>query len=264
MSINNFISIAKSYIGKGRYIKEGINIIVHNYPLTPDYVIQEFRVLFADWGNQYSSGKYSFLRDISMKSYKNKQIYMNCWQFILLCLLEANLIDIDNIKLLYYYDSLNKDKRIPDFFIDDIRNIDTIKYIKNENEPVLGDIIMFKRIGTNEFWHVAIYICNDKIIEHICNHVSTSFFTSHHKYDDLYIVSPQVLIRNITNLVHIDNFIPNQSLNINDNDVYYALFGFDGIYYNNIKKNDDQQKDIIKQILLKNNIFLDVNCILIG
>ena len=56
---------------------------------------------------------------------------MNCWQFILLCLQEANLIDIDNIKLLYYYDSLNKDKIIPDFFIDDIENIDTIKYTKH-------------------------------------------------------------------------------------------------------------------------------------
>jgi hypothetical protein len=73
---------------------------------------------------------------------------MNCWQFVLLCLLESGYLTEKQIAILYlhYMNSPIKDKRITDYFG---RNYSV------KGEP--GDIILFKRKdGLGTIWHIGI------------------------------------------------------------------------------------------------------------
>ena len=231
----DLITIARSHVGKGRYCLERHNVIIDNYsnyPQHPSFGINSFKVLFADWGKQFTDGKYSFIRQIAEKDYVDANMFINCWQFVLLCIIELRLLNSDDIKLLYYHDSNNKTKRIPDYFVGDI-DIQRLLYNKETNYPLPGDILLYKKKGTAIFWHTAIFIGDDKTIENLFEKISVSTF-SENVYDDIYIVNVEMLVDNIKKLQKVTTFLTNETLTINDNELYIALTGEDGVFWEEI------------------------------
>jgi hypothetical protein len=132
-SVSHLIDIARGWVNNGQYITcDGLNPFIDNYP--GPYVVSDFMILHQDY---HIPVEYSFVKNLSQLAYKNKQMRMNCWQFILLCMKEAGLITKDDIQNLYHVNEHCSDERIPNFFID--QNKTVIK-----NAPLTGDIVFFR------------------------------------------------------------------------------------------------------------------------
>lgn len=103
-------------------------------------IIPDFLIKFANYNKLYQNllqpKLFKFLNKYVNDRYENKKITMNCWQFILLCLLESGYITVEHILKLYqnlaFDEQTNKDIRIPDYF-----NME-----KNEHGKI-GDIILY-------------------------------------------------------------------------------------------------------------------------
>ena len=150
----DFLKAAEGWIDKGTYVLESTNMsmIIDNDSSLKDedqYIPADFLIRFANYGQYKSVDKlYKFLYNYCDNRYKYKSFSMNCWQFVLLCLLESEYLTEQQIAILYlhYMNSPIKNKRIPDYFG---------RTYSDKGEP--GDIILFKRKdGLGTIWHIGI------------------------------------------------------------------------------------------------------------
>jgi len=211
----NYDIFLRKYINKGNYIEEGNfpNIfLVSNYPLEPDYILNDFMVLFGDYYKFFDNPKYKFLKNYSKKNYDSKKLYMNCWQLILLYLHEEYHISKENIELLYNKIHFEK-KRILDVFLTDAM------LLTQSNLPKKGDILIMKN-KYNILYHSGIFHnISDNIL--LCFEIFNSP-VSIHEYnldnlygDTIYFISPQNAINLIINYIKNYN-IYNFSINLTD------------------------------------------------
>lgn len=200
------LDIAKQWEGYGNYVLDSPELIIENENKLEgyydEYIPNDFIIRFANYGQfQIDKKILDFLFEYSDKRYKDKTISMNCWQFILICLLQSYMIDEDDIKNLYKnYDS-NKlsTKRIPDYFG---------KKYREDKDIKKGDIILFQNIF-NEIWHVGILVnkedTNITYIDmfstkvHINKNISISNIE-----DTLLFLEPEVLADNIKKIQKIE------------------------------------------------------------
>ena len=200
----NYDIFLRKYLNNGNYIEEGNfpNIfLVSNYPLEPDYILNDFMVLFGDYYKFFDNPKYKFLKNYSQGNYNSKKLYMNCWQFILLYLYEVYHISKENIELLYNKIHFEK-KRILDVLYKDAL------LLTQKNLPKKGDILIMK----NKF--NILYHCG--IITNISNNIllCLEIFNSPvsiHEYnldnlygDTIYFISPQKAVNLI--IEYIENY----------------------------------------------------------
>ena len=120
----------------------------------------DFIIVFTNYG-QFEPVKelYDFLLTYSSNRYREKTLAMNCWQFVLLCLLESGYINREQLITLYlnYDNNSNRDKRIPDYFSNEY-----------SDNPEPGDIILFQRKRDGIIWHVAILLAiKDGVIDYV-------------------------------------------------------------------------------------------------
>ena len=163
---DDFLQAARSWVGKGTYVMEGTDmqmIINNDSALTyeDEYIPPDFLIKFANYGQYKSVDKlYLLLSKYSESRYEDKSFAMNCWQFVLLCLLESKYLTEKQIAMLYMHFMNNpiKDKRIPDYFGREYSDV---------GEP--GDIILFKKKdGLGTIWHTGILTkIDDTTIEYI-------------------------------------------------------------------------------------------------
>lgn len=141
----SFVQHAISLQKKGVYIfepREDGNILASNYPEWPSYLLCEFIVLFANW-SKVESSEFSFLEKIARKNYEKGKLAMNCWQFVLLVMLETKAITVSDIENLYLY---KKRHNMPYWA--------TLWHpFKRSGAPEVGDIALF---GKSEIEHAGI------------------------------------------------------------------------------------------------------------
>jgi len=217
----------RKYITNGNYIEEGNfpNIfLVSNYPLEPDYILNDFMVLFGDYFKFFYNPKYKFIKNYSQENYDSKKLYMNCWKFILLYLHEVYHISKENIELLYNKIHFEK-KRILDVFYKGVL------LLTESNLPKKGDILIMKN-RQNILYHCGIFhdIKYHKNIL-LCFEIFNSPI-SIHEYnldnlygDTIYFISPH----NARNLIieYIENYnIYNFCKNLTDILPYSCLLNW--------------------------------------
>jgi len=94
----DLLRVANEWIGHGTYVKDNNNIslIIWNESWqkeSDEYIPNDFIIVFTNYG-QFENVKelYDFLLTYSSNRYREKTLVMNCWQFVLLCLLESGYI----------------------------------------------------------------------------------------------------------------------------------------------------------------------------
>jgi hypothetical protein len=194
--------VANKWIGHGTYARDenNISLIIENdyaQNNSEEYIPNDFIILFTNYG-QFEPVKelYDFLFTYSSKRYEEKTLTMNCWQFVLLCLLESEYIDVKQLKKLYlnYDNNPNSDRRIPDYFSNEY-----------SDNPESGDIILFQQKRDGIIWHVAILLAiniEDGVIEYIeilGEKVSKSKIIYNEEYsDNLLFIKPENLLKPIS------------------------------------------------------------------
>jgi hypothetical protein len=202
----DLLRIASKWIGHGTYVVETEDMIVkNNYPKSPDdeYIPYDFLILFTNYG-QFDSEPvkdlYKFLHSYSAAKYADKSLAMNCWQFVLLCLLEAGYIDETHLKILYhnYVSSPVRDKGLPEYFGK-----------MYSTPPVPGDIVVFKRKLGGNIWHIAILATITRVgdtnkyecIEMLGDKVYKSEYTEQEQdWDNLLFITPENFIEPVLSL----------------------------------------------------------------
>jgi len=200
----DLLKVANQWIGHGTYVRDekDISLIVwnENWKKTSDeFIPNDFIIVFTNYG-QFEPVKklYDFLLTYSSKRYLEKTLTMNCWQFVLLCLLESGYINGEQLKTLYFNfdNNPNRDKRIPDYFSNEY-----------SDNPIPGDIILFKKKIDGIIWHVAILseiIINDgiikfKYIEMLGEEVYMTDGIYNEKYpDNLLFIKPENLLKTMS------------------------------------------------------------------
>lgn len=170
---------ANKWIGHGKYLIE----IDAKKTNENRHQFSDFIILFGDYFDSFEKGDED-------ERYLSKNFSMNCWQFVLLCMYEAQLIDGFDIKKLYFHsDSLKKP--VPYFFG------------PNPNkQPSVGDIIVF-RTRFCQFSHVAIccsitetHIGLIDIINGTVRTINQRIFS----LPDMYSLDPNIVALNIKSL----------------------------------------------------------------
>jgi hypothetical protein len=202
---DELLKVANEWIDKGTYIRENknINLIVENeswQKKSDRFIPNDFIIVFTNYG-QFEPVRelYDFLFAYSSNRYKEKTLSMNCWQFVLLCLLESGYINGEQLKKLYLnFDNnpnRNRNKRIPDYFSNEY-----------SDKPERGDIILFKRKSDGIIWHIGILseiiikdgIINFKYIEMLGDKVYMTMTDgiNNEKYDDnILFIKPENLLK---------------------------------------------------------------------
>lgn len=198
----DLMEVANAWIGHGTYVLEKNKMIVENQDTKTsddEYIPYDFLIRFANYG-QFNSETvkdlyHRILHSYSDARYADKSLAMNCWQFVLICLLESGYIDEALLKILYHnYDSNPlKDTRLPDYFGKTY-----------SSHPVPGDIILFQRKQNGSIWHVAILTAiknNDgdaskyEYIEMLGDKVhQSSYIYDATGWDNLLFITPENLI----------------------------------------------------------------------
>ncbi len=197
----DLLRVANEWIDKGTYIRENNNIplIVVNESSqnkSDQYIPNDFIIVFTNYG-QFKPVRelYDFLFAYSSNRYKEKTLAMNCWQFVLLCLLESGYINEKQLKTLYlnFDNNPNSNKRMPDYFSNEY-----------SDKPEPGDIILFQRKSDGIIWHIAILlaiiikdgIINFKYIEMLGDKVYEAEDIYNQKYpDNLLFIKPENLLK---------------------------------------------------------------------
>jgi len=151
----DLLKAAESWIGRGTYVKEKgthMDMFIKDNNAqtdTEEFIPADFLIRFANYGQYATVDKlYKILYEYCDSRYKSKSLAMNCWQFVLLCLLESQYLTEEQIQVLYlhYMHNPDKEKRLPDYFGDEY-----------SDTGVPGDIILFKRDnGKGHIWHIGI------------------------------------------------------------------------------------------------------------
>ena len=161
----DLLRVANEWIGHGTYARDenDISLIIENdyaQSNSDEYIPNDFIIVFTNYG-QFEPVKelYDFLLTYSSNRYREKTLAMNCWQFVILCLLESGYINREQLITLYlnYDNNSNRDKRIPDYFSNEY-----------SDNPEPGDIILFQRKRDGIIWHVAILLAiKDGVIDYV-------------------------------------------------------------------------------------------------
>lgn len=193
------VKVTNAWLGKGEYITESfkllttsITYVTHNIN---ENALNDFIIKFTEYDNLPK--ELEFLHEYVNKQYIEKKIRMNCWQFVLICLLEAGLLTEDDIISLYkyYYNNhnLEQSKRFSDYFELPSKQSITDYFNGNAKTPIRqGDIILFYNdpLSTNPIlWHVAICTAVDGddiyYIGIINNPVTQKKINKHDKYNKI-------------------------------------------------------------------------------
>ena len=178
-------NIAKNWIDKGTYVTGDEYFYVD---LVYGTVINYFMVLFADWKNIFSKNLIG-IKEIAEKKYEDRTLSFNCWQFVLLCMMECGLITKENIKNFYSVVMNSTEKRVPLYFMND----DT-ELFEYDDKINLGDIILVKN-SENVIYHVGIYIGNNKFTQIFFYFVSEIPINNFEK--KIYYIKYETVARNI-------------------------------------------------------------------
>lgn len=200
-TIEELLEIANKWVGKGNYSTEAPQDKFMLGDIFDDEKIPEFMILFANYENIYEeqlpSNLYKFFKTMSDNNFKTQNLTINCWQFILLCLLLSGYITNENIMILYqnlaYSVDIDKNKnaRIPDFLGSEF-----------EENPTNGNIILYK----NKFgvvWHLGILEIKDGeyySINILDGGVSKKKHKLQDEYDTYIYISPEKLSSSINAL----------------------------------------------------------------
>jgi len=198
----DLLRVANEWIEHGTYARDenNISLIINNdyaKSNSDEYIPNDFIIVFTNYG-QFESVKelYDFLFAYSINRYREKTLTMNCWQFVLLCLLESGYINGEQLKTLYlnYDNNPNKNRRIPDYFSNEY-----------SDNPEPGDIILFQQKIDGIIWHVAILLAiniEDSVIEYLeilGEKVSKSNIIYNEEYPDyLLFIKPENLLKPIS------------------------------------------------------------------
>jgi hypothetical protein len=200
----DLLRVANEWIGHGTYARDenNISLIIENeyaQSNSDEYIPNDFIIVFTNYG-QFEPVKelYDFLLTYSSKRYEEKTLTMNCWQFVLLCLLESGYINREQLKKLYlnYDNNPNSDRRIPDYFSNEY-----------SDNPEPGDIILFKQKSDGIIWHVAILLAINieggiieyEVIHMLGNKVSKRKIIYNEEYpDNLLFIKPENLLKPIS------------------------------------------------------------------
>ena len=196
------IEVASAWNEKGQWIIDNDTIVVYDHG---KYQLNDFKLFFLDnWSTGY------FEDDIKLKTYaKNqyttKNMAMNCWEFVLLCLYEAKYITKQHIITLYNHNLQREASIIPNFFC-----IDTA--IQNPDKLVPGYIMLEYRERTDRvIYHVGIAVSEKKYIHCLNTNVGIDDYDT--KYNKpargTLIVDPKYLCSTIINLPIIENVMFN-------------------------------------------------------
>lgn len=201
----DLLRVANEWIGHGTYTRDDndISLIIKNdcaQSNSDEYIPNDFIIVFTNYG-QFEQVKelYDFLLTYSSNRYREKTLAMNCWQFVLLCLLESGYINREQLITLYlnYDNNSNGDKRIPDYFSNE--------YSDKPETAEPGDIILFQRKIDGIIWHVAILLAiniEDGVIDYIemlGEKVSERKIIYNKEYpDNLLFIKPENLLKPIS------------------------------------------------------------------
>ena len=198
------LRVANEWIGHGTYARDEKNIsliiVNENWKKKSDeYIPNDFIIVFTNYG-QFEPVKelYDFLFAYSNKRDLEKTLTMNCWQFVLLCLLKSRYIDEKQLEKLYFNfdNNPNSDRRIPDYFSNEY-----------SDKPESGDIILFQRKTNGIIWHVAILLAINieddiivyNVIDMLDDKVSKSKIIDNKEYpDNLLFIKPENLLKPIS------------------------------------------------------------------
>lgn len=151
--IQDLINIANSWIGKGQYCKENKFYFLNDIYATPSCIQNDFKILYADFYKIFDMEEYHFIKEISLKRLADRALYMNCWQFVFLCLMNTNFLTRETILKLYYKKHIEKnnaDNSISNYFVSDRYPALPISAVK------LGDIVMTYHIDNKTINHIGI------------------------------------------------------------------------------------------------------------
>jgi hypothetical protein len=200
----DLLRVANEWIGHGTYARDDndISLIIENdyaQSNSDEYIPNDFIIVFTNYG-QFEPVKelYDFLLTYSSNRYREKTLAMNCWQFVLLCLLESGYINREQLITLYlnYDNNSNRDKRIPDYFSNEY-----------SDKPEPGDIILFQGKSDGIIWHVAILsainiedgIIDYDVIEILGAKVSKHKIIYNEEYsNNLLFIKPEYLLKPIS------------------------------------------------------------------
>jgi hypothetical protein len=181
--------IAKKWIDKGTYVI-GDEYIIST--LLGDTLMNYFMILFADWNNIFN-GNLHGIKKLALKKYEDKTLSFNCWQFVLLCMMESGLITAENIKNFYRVVMNSTEKRVPLYFMKD----DT-ELLPYDDKINLGDIVLVKN-SQNVIYHIGIYSGENKFTQIFVHPVSEISINNSKKQH--YYIKHETVARNIINIM---------------------------------------------------------------
>ena len=102
-------STAEKYLGKLSYIIESKHFIYFSDELIRDNVVCNYFIVYYCLGDQYYSSEiYNLIYNMAKIKMEQNIINMNCFQFVLFCCIQINLLTIDDVKKLYNWHIKNK------------------------------------------------------------------------------------------------------------------------------------------------------------
>ena len=180
---------ALSLVASGEYVTEGKGFIVSNYPSSPTYLLNDFKVLFSNW-SPVESPQHQLLQNEAKKNYLAKKLKMNCWQFVLLVLLETKMITKENIENLYYHKDMGRWDRWVHLW----------REHSHSGNPKIGDIALLSK-EDKIIWHAAVVtsISPLKLTDMLNSPVSEKEYRAH-STESLLFLSPSIAAQAIRTL----------------------------------------------------------------
>ena len=174
--------VASQWINKGHYVQEAHNnydVMIDNYPSLPPYEVNDFMVLISEEPDNTWPGLWKFLHERATKRLKEKQLGMNCWQFVLICLMQSGFLTLEDLKWLYAHAASKPQNRIPDFM-----HGTTKRTLAHAFQA--GDVLFF--LKDKVIWHQAIAVSTSEYVHCLGENVARSSFQP--TYDHIFKMSP--------------------------------------------------------------------------
>ena len=119
----------------------------------------------------------------------HKSMGMNCWQFVLICLMQSGFLTLEDLKQLYAHAASNPKNRIPDFMHGNTNHtlVDAFQ---------AGDVLFF--LKDKVIWHQAIAVSTSEYVHCLGENVARSSFQP--TYDHIFKMSPPEVARAVRTL----------------------------------------------------------------
>jgi hypothetical protein len=156
--------VSLGWKGLGGYIEdtEDGSVVVSNYPGLPSFVLNDFMLLIAAPPEGVSDGTWRFLVCRAKLRLNSKTLTMNCWQFVLLCMVQSGFLSFLDVSRLYQLCTMSH-VRIPERMCSDERH----------DSVVEGDILFFWNIK-HVCWHMGISVSDNRYIHCLGENVALS------------------------------------------------------------------------------------------